>query len=286
MLRLVSRRVVLITGASTGIGAAAALALAEAGFEVLAGVRDEGAGERLRAAAADGAITPIRLDVTAPAEIAAARAQVEARCGERGLWGLVNNAGIAVAGPLEFLPVEDLRRQLEVNVVAQVAVTQAFLPVLRRARGRVVITGSDSGIFGAPLLGAYAMSKFAMEALADVLRRELRPWGIKVALLEPGVIATEIWGRSLADGVARLEAGPAEQRDLYGPLITRVIAQAERDAQEGSPPALIARDVVHALSARRPRTRYLSGRNARLTGVLARLPDRWLDALVARLIRW
>src|SRR4051812_39464080 len=180
-------RAVVVTGASTGIGEAIARRM-DAGFRVFAGVRKEEDAERLRAAGAN--IEPVLLDVTDQASIDAAAATVKAAVRDQGLAGLVNNAGIAVSAPLEFLPVDELRNQLEVNVVGQVAVTQAFLSDIRTAKGRIINIGSIGGKVAFPLAGAYAASKFAMEAITDSLRRELRPWGIEVSIVEPGGVKT------------------------------------------------------------------------------------------------
>ena len=190
-------KTVLVTGASTGIGEATALRLKGAGWDVLAGARKDADLERLRAAG----VTPVRLDVTDPQTIAAARAEL----GDRALGGLVNNAGVAVSAPIEFVPLDDLRHQLEVNLIGQVAVVQAFLPALREGRGRVVNVSSIGGRIALPMVGPYAASKFGLEAVSDSLRREVRPWGIHVALIEPGAVTTPIWdkGRETAD---RLEA--------------------------------------------------------------------------------
>ena len=178
---------VLITGASRGIGRASALALARSGHDVIAGVRDEEAGRALEAEGS-GRVRAVKLDVTDAASIAAAAEAV----GDR-LDALVNNAGIAVGGVLEAVPLDELRHQLEVNVVGQVAVTQAVLPKLRAASGRIVFISSVSGRVSAPIMTPYTASKYAIEAIADGLRIELRPWGINVVLVEPGSIDTDIW---------------------------------------------------------------------------------------------
>jgi len=197
-----SSKTILITGASTGIGRASVFALLDAGYRVIACVRNRGAAEALRdrlQGDASDRLSTLELDVTDAGQIAAAVTAVEQLVGDDGLWGLFNNAGIAVGGPLEFVPIADLRWQLEVNVVGQVAVTQAFVPLLRRARGRILTTGSMAGYSTIPGLGPYSMSKHAVEAMSDALRRELRPWGIEVSLLEPGSISTEIWDKAPRD---------------------------------------------------------------------------------------
>lgn len=271
------RGAVVVTGASSGIGEAAVQSLARLGFDILAGVRKDADGERLRAER----IEPLRIDVTDADLIAAAAAQL----GDRPLAGLVNNAGIAVTAPLEFVPLEELRRQLEVNLVGQVAVTQAFLPALRRGRGRIVNIGSIGGRVAAPLLGPYAASKFALEGITDALRRELRPWGIEVAIVEPSTIATPIWGKGAETGDAILAGLPPEAEQRYGRMIATMRAIAARGPSEGLPPQAVADVIVHALTARRPRTRYLVGRDAQVSARLAALlPDRLFDGLVARML--
>jgi NAD(P)-dependent dehydrogenase (short-subunit alcohol dehydrogenase family) len=186
---------VVITGASTGIGAACALALDKLGYRVFAGVRHPADGERLQQQAGPR-LMPIRLDVTDAASISAASHTVAAMVGERGLAGLVNNAGIGVAGPIELLPLADWRRQFEVNVFGLIAVTQTFLPLIRTGRGRIINMGSIAGRASMPFMAPYAASKHALEAITDALRLELQPWGIRVALIAPGAIATPIWKNS------------------------------------------------------------------------------------------
>ncbi|HQR47715.1 MAG TPA: SDR family oxidoreductase [Steroidobacteraceae bacterium] len=284
-----SDKAILVSGASSGIGKASAGALLGAGFRVFACVRSDSAAETLErdlAADANGRLRTLRLDVTRPDQIRSAVTTVGAAVGERGLWGLFNNAGIVVAGPMECTPVDELRRQFEVNVFAQVAMTQAFLPLLRRARGRILNTGSIAGFGTVPGLGPYSMSKHAMEALSDALRRELRPWGIEVSLLEPGSIATEIWSKGADAFEANLKAPPPGLVELYGPL-TRTLNQfAAQSARDASPVSVVTKDVVHAFTAARPRTRYCKGHGSGVRKVLRRLPDRWVDAVFARTLRW
>src|SRR6185312_16425833 len=192
------RGAVVVTGASSGIGEACARRLAGLGFQVFAGVRRPEDGERL--ARDVPGLRPLILDVTDADSIAQATRTVEQQTGGRGLAGLVNNAGVAVPAPIEYQPIDDFRRQLEINLIGQVAVTQAFLPQLRAARGRIVNMSSIGGKVAVPLLGAYAASKFGLEGFSDTLRRELRPWGIRVAVVEPGTIATPIWDKGIASG--------------------------------------------------------------------------------------
>src|SRR5918996_79044 len=198
-----SRAAVVVTGASTGIGRATALDLVSRGFDVFAGVRREADGDSV-AAESSGAVTPVILDVTDAATIDGAALRVTDAVGDGGLRGLVNNAGIAEPAPLEIMPIDALRRQLEVNLVGQVAVTQAFLPLIRAARGRVVNISSVGGRVASPALGAYSASKYAIEALSDAMRMELHPWGIQVSVIEPGSISTEIWRRGYEAVVRRM----------------------------------------------------------------------------------
>ena len=280
---------ILVTGASTGIGRAATLALLAEGFEVFAAVRNEQAAAALRdsttPAARDRLVT-LELDVTNAEQIHAAAAKIGAAVGERGLWGLFNNAGIAVSGPLETLPVDALRRQLEVNVIGQVAVTQAFVPLLRKARGRILSTGSIAGFFAAPVLGPYSMSKYAMEAFSDALRRELRPWGIDVSLLEPGAIATDIWRKGTGEFDEVLRAPPPGLVERYGPLVEALRKAAAHSAAHASPTGVVEHAVVHVFTSARPRTRYRMGKDSTSRKVLSKLPDRWIDAIVARIFHW
>jgi NAD(P)-dependent dehydrogenase (short-subunit alcohol dehydrogenase family) len=269
---------VLITGASTGIGRACAERLAGAGWRVLAGARGEA---DLDALAAVPGVEPLRLDVTSASDVEAAAATV----GDA-LDALVNNAGIAVTGPIEALPLESWREQIEVNLLGQVAVTRALLPALLRARGRIVNMSSIGGRSALPLLGPYAASKFALEAFNDALRRELRSEGIEVVAVEPGSIATPIWGKGLAEADAKTADMTQEQWRRYGGMIAAVRREAEKAGVEGVAPEAVAAVVETALTADRPRTRYVIGRRARVQAVLTRvLPDRAMDALVGRALR-
>ena len=269
---------VVITGASTGIGKACALYLDARGFRVFAGVRRDEDGESLRRDASER-LTPVKLDVTDADSIATAAEQV----GDGELAGLVNNAGIGVGGPLELLDVDDLRRQLEVNSVAPVVVTQAFLPRLRESRGRVVNMSSVGGRMTNPFMGPYHASKYALEALSDALRRELMPWGIHVALIEPGSIKTPLWDKA-DDEINRIMDGlDDEGRRLYGTRLEKSGRLVRRIADAGAPPEKVARAVHHALTSERPRARYVVGADARAQlGLQAALPTRALDRLLER----
>jgi NAD(P)-dependent dehydrogenase (short-subunit alcohol dehydrogenase family) len=197
------------------------------------------------------------------------------------LDGLVNNAGTAIAAPLEFLPPEELARQLDVNVVGQVRVTQAFLPALRAARGRIVFVGSVGGRSALPFLGAYAASKFALEAITDSLRVELAPWGMHVSIVEPGTIATPMWTKPQR----AVEDMPPEVGELYGERIEKFRSLAQRrSAGKGVPPEEVAKAIGHALTATTPKTRYLVGRDAKRRARLQRLPDRTRDRVLQRFL--
>jgi len=202
--------------------------------------------------------------------------------GADGLAGLVNNAGIVVAAPVEVLPIAELRKQLEVNVIGLVAVTQAALPLLRRGHGRVVNIGSISGRIATPVIGAYAASKFAVEALTDALRVEVQPWGIDVALIEPGAVATPIWEKSQAAGLALRQAWTPDAEGLYADALSAVERAALRSAKQAISPDAVARAVAHALTATRPKTRYLVGTAARIQAIVALLPDRLRDRFLTR----
>lgn len=278
-----SHRSALITGASSGIGLAIARFLAERDWQVFAGVRKQADADRLEAL--DPAnIHPLFLDVTQPEMIQAAVDQIRNRADHSGLDGLVNNAGIAVNGPMEFLSLQDLRDQFEVNFFGQIAVSQAALPLLRNNKGRIVNISSISGRVAMPFFGPYASSKFALEAFSDSLRLELRPWGIHVALVEPGAVETPIWDKSLQAADKRIERLPRAAHVLYGQDIRRIREKTAATGNHGVPAQQVAKAVFHALTARRPRIRYPVGRGIRAAIILIRLaPDRWRDWLVARL---
>jgi len=272
---------ILITGASTGIGQACALRLDRMGFHVFAGVRSAAAAEAL-SRKASLRLVPIQLDITDQPSIDAACYTIASVVRETGLAGLVNNAGIAVGGPLEVLPISDLRRQLEVNVSGQIAVTQAFLPLIRQDKGRIVMIGSISGRLALPLLGPYSASKFALEALTSALRMELHPWGIHVAMIEPAGIATPIWRKSLAAAERTMESLPQSAFDLYGPLISTQRQRVEQSDRNSIPTKYVVWAVVHALTSPRPKTRYLIGRRAKLGELLRLFPDGLRERLILR----
>jgi NAD(P)-dependent dehydrogenase (short-subunit alcohol dehydrogenase family) len=272
-------RCVLVTGASSGIGEATALRLARVGWRVLAGVRASADAERLRAAAGER-LEPVTIDVTEPATIAA----VAEGLGDEPLHGLVNNAGTALAMPLEFLPLDQFRRQLEVNLVGQVAVTQALLPNLRSARGRIVNVVSIAGRSALPFLGAYAASKHGLEAVTDALRVELRPFGIAVTIIEPGTIATPIW-RKGGELFQQLAAEmPDELGELYGERMAAFREAAAAAGRRAEPADRVAAVVERALTTRQPMARYVVGRDARRRARVERLPTRLRDRVYERFL--
>lgn len=271
-------RVVLVSGATKGIGEATALALDRLGFRVFAGYRSDRDAERLRAAGSE-LLQPVRLDVTRPRDVAATASVVEAAVGNDGLWGLVNNAGIVVPAPLELLDIDDLRQQFDVNVHGVLRLTQALLPALRRARGRIVNVSSVNGRIVTPWAGAYAASKFALEALSDGLRAELSRWKIEVIVVQPGAIQTPIWDTSRERGLRLAESFPEGRRDLYRSILDRL---GELHVPDRALPATRVADVIaRALMVRRPRTRYRVGWDARLGVLIAHLfPGRLITRLV------
>ncbi len=272
-------RAVLVTGAGSGIGLATARLLAAKGFRVYGGVRREEDAMRLR----QEGVEPLLLDVTREEDLLRARGRLE---GEGGLYGLVANAGLAVAGPLELVPVSAFREALEVNVLGAFATVKALLPLLRASRGRVVLMGSVSGLVALPLMGPYAASKFALEALADALRVELLPFGVKVVLVEPGSVATPIWERSLRRAEGYLEPPPPGTEGVYGRYLEVARGLAGRNAQRGLPPERVAEAVLRALESPSPKARYLVAHPARAreTLLLRLLPASLRDRLIARFL--
>lgn len=267
---------VLVTGASRGLGRDMALHLTRHGFKVLAGVRSPEDGTRLTAEAGP-TLHPVILDVADSGSIAVAVATVADLTGEAGLAGLVNNAGIASFVPLEQQPMDDFERTFRVNVIGVQALTQALLPQLRRARGRIVNISSGNGKLSFPFSGAYSASKFALEALSDALRVELAPWGIQVSVVEPGAMATDIRVKGIEAWAAAREALSAEDRMLYASQFER-IRSAILGLEAGvSPVDEVSEAVLLALTAVEPKTRYPVGPNMDQLDALATLPDRARD---------
>lgn len=270
-----SRGAVLVTGSSTGIGKACALHLDQLGFRVFAGVRKESDGKALQAEAPR--LHPVIIDVTQPESIKAAQSEIRAEVGSEGLHGLVNNAGIVVVGPVETLSLDDIRKQFEVNVIGQLAVTQAFLPLVREAKGHVVIMGSIFGLLSCPHVGVYAASKFALEALADAMRVELAPWNINVSIVEPGRMATSIWGKAF-EAMDSWKSDGNKILALYAPSMSAAVKKASYFARTSASPHGVAKAVGHALTASWPKTRYRVGLDVRFWAPIRRMaPDRISD---------
>lgn len=275
------RGTVVITGASTGIGEATALHLASLGYRVLAGVRQQADFERLRAIGRG--IEPVILDVTNEEHIAALAELVD-RTEPAGLTALVNNAGIGAPGPIEAVAPQEWRDVMEVNVIGVVAVTQALLPSLLRAGGRVVNMGSGGGKVAFPLFGPYNTSKFAIEGFTDVLRREVGPHGVKVALIQPGIIATPIYAKHMPISYERMNAMSPEVLSRYRRQLDSAHRSAEEAPDTGMPPIVVAEAVAKAVGSRFPRPRYVVGRDSRIAVVCARfLPDRLIDLIIGRI---
>lgn len=271
-------RAILVSGASSGIGAATVRAIARAGMIAYAGVRTDADAAAVQLLHPN--VRALRLDVTDSATIEAARSEV--RAGGVALTGLVNNAGIALGGPLESLPLDEVRRQFEVNVFGAIAVTQAFLPLLREQPSRIVFIGSISGRVAVPYASAYSASKFALRAFADALRIELKPSGIDVSLIEPGSVATPIWSKGRAMREAMLARLPAGAPAYYRAAIESLARAMQAEERGGLPPERVAAAIVRALTARKPKAHQIIGAPARLGAAIALLPpalhDRFLRA--------
>ena len=275
-------RAVVITGASTGIGRACAEHLDGHGWRVFAGVRKAADADAISAAGSDR-LTPLTLDVCDSASISAAAEQVRAELGDAGLHGLVNNAGVAIGGPMEFIPMDDLRRQFEVNYFGLVATTQAFLPALREATGRVVNISSMGGRLATPFYGPYCSTKFAVEAVSDCLRRELAPWGMRVVVVQPGSVATPIWDKGRAQADRADDTLPALAQELYAKQLAGLPAKIQETAARGIPPLRVAEAVAHGLTSRKPRLRYAVGLDSRIGQWVNKwLGDRAMDWVMNR----
>lgn len=273
---------VVVSGASTGMGAATARELAARGYHVLAGVRRESDADAVRA---DG-IEPVILDLTRSEHIEAVVDRIASDPDQRALQALVNNAGISVNAPVETLPLVDWRQLFEVNLFGHIALTQALLPFLHESHGRIVNISSVGGKIAMGTYGAYAGAKFALEAVSDALRRELAPHGVQVVVVEPGGVKTEMAGRGAATATRLALGMSVEQRQRYGDLVEAVIAQSAAFTRSGLPAERAGSVIAEAVTARRPRTRYTIGRDAAVLTRLARLlPDRTLDRIVAASLR-
>ena len=269
----------VVTGASTGMGAATARELARRGFHVLAGVRRDSDADALRA----DHIEPHILDITVEADIAAIAERVAQDPEHRPLRALVNNAGIAVNAPVETLPMTEWHRQFDVNLFGHIAMTQALLPALLKSSGTVVNISSVGGKVAMATYGAYAGAKFALEAVSDALRREVAEFGVKVIIIEPGAVITEMAGRGVATADRLAADMTPDQHQRYDALIDAITTQARGFARDGVPATDAARVIADAITTKSPRTRYTIGRDAAIITRLARLaPDRFLDRLLRR----
>jgi NAD(P)-dependent dehydrogenase (short-subunit alcohol dehydrogenase family) len=278
------RGAVLVTGAATGLGKACALRLDREGYRVFAGVRDLRKAEAMRMEAGPRLMT-VSLDITIAEHVRAAAQLVRDTLGQdRGLSGLINNAGIALSGPMEFFPLESLRRILEVNVIGQVSVIQAFLPLLRKSQGRVVNIGSGSGRLALPFIGGYAASKFALRALNDTLRRELRPSGIPVILVELGFTSTDIRDKGIAEAKTTLEDLPSEAKELYARPFSAGIEVMTKGFKQAMPAERAAEIICKALHAKNPKPYYAAGAHIRKRNVANFLPTRLVDRWVWRVL--
>ena len=285
---------IVITGASTGIGRAAALYFAQKGHPVFAGVRSEQDADSLKAEsgleATRNNLHPLRLDITDQPQITAAAQTVQKALNGKPLAGLVNNAGIVVSGPLECLSIDELKRQFYINVFGHIAVTQAFLDLLRptetHAAGRIANISSIAGRNTLPFVAPYSASKFALNVFSEGFRMELAPWGIHVAIIEPGSIATPIWPKALAQAEARVTNWPAEKLARYKTVLEKVRALSQNTANRGIAPQAVVNAIEHALFAPHPKNRYLVGNDAHLRAWLTRLPDNIKEALILRRLRY
>ena len=275
---------VVVTGSSSGLGKAAAVHLCELGYRVFAGVRTEASAAELAGVPpSTGELIPVMLDVTDAASIAQAGSLVEHDCNDTGLWAVVNNAGISISAPLECVPIEVMRAQLETNVVGAFAVSQRLLPLLRTSGGRIVNVSSGIGNVAPPYLGAYAAAQFAKEGLSDALRRELRPLGVSVSVIQPGAVFTPLWGKIRESADEILATAPADVVETYRARFIEFLNLNEVQAQASrTTPADFADAVAAALAAKRPKARYRVGVDSWITALARRaVPDRMLDALVA-----
>ncbi len=283
-MKMREKSAVLVTGAAGGLGRACALRLGREGYHVFAAVRDLHAAEGLRKEIGPR-LTAILLDITVAEQVKAAAELVGDSLGQQaGLVGLINSAGIALSGPLEFLPLESLRRIFEVNVVGQISVIQAFLPLLRRSQGRIVNVGSGSGILALPFMGGYSASKFALRALNDSLRRELRPWRIPVILVDLGFIETGLKEKGLAEAKSSLEGFPPDAIDLYARPFSAGIKLMTRAFEEATPAESAAELIFKALRVKRPKSRYEIGAHIRKASLAKFMPAGWTDRVVWRFL--
>lgn len=277
-------KTVVITGASSGLGKAAAIHLGNLGYRVFAGVRTERSAAELAAVpVSSGELIPVTLDVTEPASIMHAASVIERGSLDTGLWAVVNNAGVCISAPLECVPLAALRTQLETNVVGTVAVLQHLLPQLRASKGRIVNISSGIGNIALPYLGAYAAAQFAKEGLSDALRRELRPLGVRVTVIQPGAIDTPLWAKIRRSANEILASAPVDaERTYLGPFVEFLDTNEVQAQKSRTTPADYADVVAAALAATRPKPRYRVGADSWASALARRvLSDRVLDSLIA-----
>lgn len=271
---------ILITGTSTGIGYNAAETLCSRGHHVWAALRKPEIMQRLSESYPD-TLHILKMDVTSAADVQAAFDQISAGIGDGELI-LINNAGIAVGGPVEALPLDEWRKIFEVNFFAVVNMTRLFLPLIRQSRGRVINISSISAHIAAPFLGPYCTSKFAIRAFTDALRREVSRFGVKVVAIEPGPIRTEIWGKSLRVSEAQEKKLTPELAQAYGPALRSIRSSVQRSEQEAVPVEAVTSKIILAVEARHPKVAYLVGRAIHLQAMLGKhLPSSLLDKIIS-----
>ncbi len=273
---------ILITGASQGIGKACALYLDNLGFQIFAGVRTKKDANILKKSASKN-LMPVFIDITNANSIKSAVDIINKTVKGQGLMGLINNAGVNISGPMEFLPITEIKKQFDINIIGHIKVIQAFLPLLRKVKGRIINIGSIAGQMAAPFIGPYAASKFAMEAITDSLRMELRPWGISVSIIEPGSVATSMWKKTsfVADGITRHLSN--EALSYYGSALESAARTREILGTKGILPEIVAKAVEHALISKKPKTRYFVGRDAKFLSIIKKfIPDRISDNVIIK----
>ncbi len=275
-----SSKSIFITGSARGIGKASALLLDSLGYKVFAGVRREQDAAEIKSKASNN-LVPVIMEISDKDSINMGARYIESIVEDRGLYALVNNAGIVVAGPLEFIPLDLVRRQLEVNFIGHLAVTQSLMPLIRKGGGRVVNISSKEGIVAMPYIGPYCASKFALEAFSNSLRMELKPWNIPVSVIEPGTIATEIIQRSIDDAEECISNLPRHASAMYESCFNKARKAADRIASAAIPVESVAKVVAKVLAAKKPKLRYTVGLDSRALSIMARLlPDWILDKII------
>lgn len=278
----VNKGAIVITGTSSGIGRSTALHLDSVGFKVFAGVRRAEDGDSLKQEASDK-LTPVIIDITDDDSITNAAEIVAESVGGTGLAGLVNNAGISGGGPIEFIPIDQVWKVLQVNLIGHIVVIQNFLPQLRKARGRIINIGSIGGIQPLAFNGPYSASKAALKTITESLRMELRSSGIQVSMVIPGNVLTPIWGKGGEGGAGRADRLPPGFFEYYGPTLAKLMPFLERMNKSGMAPERVAQVIYQALTSKRPGSCYLVGSDARIQALMARfLPDRIRDWIMLR----